>query len=170
MNNPFVKKKPGFPKGISPNPKGRPKGCISKSTAHFLKLKSLAANDYEKAYKLLWEEIENRSSWAFQLYFKDLVPKKLNQETVIIDLGNGALEDQINALRTGLSRFTEHTEESLLNTLKVLSNIKANESLNDQTQIIKESREELLEKVNKISNVIEFIKQNESSEDKIESK
>lgn len=158
MINNSIKRKPGFQKGISPNPSGRPKGALSESTKQYLHLKSLATNDYEKAYKILWEKVEAGESWAHQLFFKDLVPKKLNQPTIFIEPTDETTDTQITSLRKGLAQFTEHTEDTLISSLKALNGIKINETINTQTNAIRDTREELMEKVTNIAKVIDHIK------------
>ena len=154
--------KGNFTKGISGNPNGRPKGTLSEKTIQYLRIKNLAAEDYEKAYKILWEAMEAKEGWAHQLYFKELVPKRLHQSTVFVEPSDDTVESQITSLRKGLAEFTEHTEESLLNALKALNSIKSNEVTANQTSSIIETREELGEKIKAMQEIINYAKSQEN--------
>lgn len=69
-------KKTSFKKGESGNPKGRAKGAITKLKAASLKLREMASEDTDKAYKRLQDHMDLGDQWAFQIYFKELVPFK----------------------------------------------------------------------------------------------
>jgi hypothetical protein len=150
-----------FKKGVGGNPNGRPKGALSATTHKYAKIKNLAVDKYEEAFRLLWEAVEAKEAWAHQLFFKEIMPKKVYQETVSIKPTGGSLEEQIASLREGLAQFTEHTEESVINALKAVSSIKTSENIAEQTATIIESREKLLEKVKDVAKVIDFIKKEE---------
>ena len=160
MDNNVVKRKPGFQKGVVTNPKGRAKGSKSEHTIRAQQVKSLAAEKYEEAFKILWEAVEAKESWAHQLYFKELMPKKLNQLTVFVEKKDGTLEEQLDSLRKGLAEFTEHTEESLINAMKALNSIKANEAIIQNTNVVQASREELSNKIDLIQQLIDAKKSN----------
>lgn len=149
-----------FQKGVCPNPNGRPKGALSEHIKKFMKVKALASEKYEDAFKLLWEAMEAKEGWAHQLYFKELVPRRIHQHTVFVEAKDDSVESQIDSLRKGLAEFTEHTEESLIGALKALSGIKANEIATAQTNVI-ESRESLMEKIKAIETIIKYKEENE---------
>lgn len=148
-----------YKKGVCGNPAGRPKGTMNETTKRYMRIKSLASEDYEKAYRILWEAMEAKEGWAHQLYFKELVPKKLNQPTVFIENLDERLDGQITSLRKGLAQFTEHTEDSLMAALKVLSSIKISESI-DNKEVPRETRESLIEKIEMIGTILEAGKNN----------
>jgi hypothetical protein len=154
-----------FQKGVCPNPNGRPKGSLSEQTKQYMKIKGLAAEKYEDAFRLLWEAMEAKEGWAHQLYFKELVPKRLHQPTVLVEPSDNTVESQITSLRKGLAEFTEHTEESLLNALKALNSIKSNEIVANQTSSIIETREELGEKIKAMQEIINYAKNQKNGND-----
>ena len=65
-----------FKKGESGNPKGRPKGTITKLKAASLKLREKASKDIDSAYKTLQKHMDLGEQWAHQIFFKELVPFK----------------------------------------------------------------------------------------------
>jgi len=142
-------------KGQVLNPNGRPKGSMNEASKSFMAMRSLAAQDYHMAYEVLRQKLQEGESWAHQLYFKELVPKKYKQETVFIEAEDDTLEGQIASLRKGLTQFKEYTEESLRETLKALSSIKLNETIADQANSVMLSREEMLERIDAIQKVID---------------
>ncbi len=108
---------PKFQKGNS----GKPKGAIHKSTNHFLQMKSLAANDYKTAYELLWENMKIGEGWAFQIFFKHLVPKNIHQQTVVVAQEDGI--DRVEAITKALSQFEELTHDEAMNEIRTLKDI-----------------------------------------------
>ncbi len=160
MDNNVVKRPRGFQKGVVTNPEGRRKGELSENTKRFARIKTLAAEKYEEAFRILWEAVEAKESWAHQLYFKELMPKKLNQLTVFVEKKDGTLEEQLDSLRKGLAEFTEHTEESIINAMKALNSIKANEAIIQNTNVVQASREELSSKIDLIQQLIDAKKSN----------
>lgn len=109
-----------FKKGQVANPKGKAKGVLNKSTLRFSKLKSLASDRYEDAFKMLWGSMEIGEGWAFQIYFKELVPKKTFEQKIIIQDQDG--QNRREAIIAALPGFTELTHEEALEELKVFKN------------------------------------------------
>lgn len=108
---------PKFQKGNS----GKPKGAIHKATNHFLKIKNLAANDYKTAYELLWENMKIGEGWAFQIFFKHLVPKNIHQQTVVVAQEDGI--DRVEAITKALSQFEELTHDEAMNEIRTLKGV-----------------------------------------------
>jgi len=150
----------GFQKGEISNPKGKPKGAYNETTKRFIELKQLAANKAEDAFKMLWTAMESGESWAYQIYYKDLysIPKNYNEPTVIIDSTDNSVKGQIIAITKALPQFDEITHDESLNRLKALTNVQTNESIENQTSTIRETRESLMEKIDKIQKVIDYAK------------
>lgn len=143
-------KKTSFKKGESGNPKGRVKGAITKLKAASLKLREMASEDTDKAYKVLMTAVESGEQWAHQIYFKELVPFKkqwLNEISVagvqrtisniddvgkiIAQLSNKLLEEE------NLPREEIHNLIKTLNAIKLAEDfgkLKANpfEKLSDE--------------------------------------
>ena len=66
-------KKYNFKKGVSGNPNGRPKGSFSPLRKQLIELRKRAANDTSEVYEELREKMKSGESWAYQIYFKELV-------------------------------------------------------------------------------------------------
>ena len=127
-----------FKKGQVSNPTGRPKGSANVSTRRFAKIKSLASVDYHKAYEMLWMNMQAGEGWAYQIYFKELVPKKTFTPTILIETKEG--ESRLEALNKGLSKFTELTYEEILNEIKVLIKLSTETDKNDVIHMSEEER------------------------------
>jgi len=141
-----------YSKGTSGNPNGRPKGSLNKSTATFSKIKALACEKYEEAFALLWKAMESGEGWAFNIYFKELLPKRLYEDTVFIDTSKAnTYEEQVDIMRKGLAQFTEFTLEDILSVIKTLGAIKeASHGRDiDDAPMTSEQKEELLFKLDK---------------------
>lgn len=126
--------KHSFKKGEVSNPNGRPKGSMNKLKAASLKLREMASEDTDKAYKVLMTALESGEQWAHQIYFKELVPFKkqwINEISVagvqrtisnvddvgiiIAQLTNRLLEDE------NLPREEIHNLIKTLNSVKLAS-------------------------------------------------
>ena len=121
----------GFKKGNS----GKPKGTIHKATNHFLQMKSLAANDYKAAYELLWKNMKIGEGWAFQIFFKHLVPKNIHQQTAIVTQESGV--SRLEAITKALPQFTELTHDEAMNEIRTFKDI--------ESEVKKEKEENMLE-------------------------
>lgn len=153
-----------FAKGYSANPKGREKGSQNKNTIRTSTIMQLAAQDATKAYAMLWEAMEAKEGWAYQLYFKELIPRKVKQATVLLDTKSSKVEDQISSLNDALVKFDEVTEDEIQGRLKTLTAIKVSDSIDNNTSEIKYSRDNLRGIVDKL-NVLIDIKGDEEKED-----
>lgn len=153
-----------YKKGQSGNPTGKPKGALNKNTINFTKIRHLASNKYEDAFNLLWTAMINMEGWAYQIFFKELVPRKIYQPTTLIETKEG--ESRIESLIKSLSQFTQLTHD------EVLSEIKALNSKNDETdlatiqKIERESEEQLMTKMQNIRETIEFAEWKNSKNNK----
>lgn len=146
--------------------KGRPKGCYNEHKKKFLEIQKLAADDAKAVYNEVRQKMREGESWAYQIYYKELysLPKRFREETIKIDtipveqLSN--INAYINAVTKGLVQFDELTHEEALATLKTLASIKINETLVETAATERQSREELMEKINAIQKVIDYEEKN----------
>lgn len=166
MNKPknkVIKNEKGhFIKGVSANPYGRPKGGANETTRKYMKIKSLAAEKYHEAFKILWECVEAKESWAHQLFFKELVPKTLRQESLILDAVDRSVKGQIVTLTEGLAEFDHVTQEDVMDRLKTLAAIKLTDDIDNSNEAVRENRAQLMEKVEKLDYLIDMKKELEN--------
>jgi len=144
-----------FQKGQVPNPKGRPKGAMSEYRKKFMEMGRLAANDASKVYDEIRAFMESGESWAYQLYVKDLIPKKSFQPVVQVKQEEG--QDRLEAVTAALSGFTELTHEEAMEEIKAFKNVEEKEEIKEQgTSVL-----ELLEgdKIDQIYKWLEEAKQ-----------
>jgi hypothetical protein len=144
-----------YKKGQSGNPTGKPKGALNKNTINFTKIRHLASDKYEDAFNLLWTAMLNMEGWAHQIFFKELVPRKIYQPITSIEMKEG--ESRMETLIKSLSQFKELTHEELLNEIKVLSSKNDEVDAAVQQRIERESEEQLMAKAQNLRETIEFI-------------
>jgi hypothetical protein len=127
-------RKRGFQKGQITNPSGKKKGTTSKKTKEYIKMSNLAANDYEKAYKMLWEAMEAKEGWAYQIFFNKLTPRKKYESTaqVILPKEFTTLDEYLSLFIRGFSQFEEYTQYELLTAIKSLNAVKLTEQFSKQ--------------------------------------
>lgn len=92
------------------NPKGRPKGAISNARKKFNAIVNHASNDALTVYHELRRHMLAGESWAYNIYFKDLIPKKCFEQTVCIDDS----KERAEALKDAINEFTDLTHDQLL--------------------------------------------------------
>lgn len=109
---------------------GRPKGTKNKTTECIRNFKSLAAEKYQEAFDLLWSNMQNGEGWAYQIYFKDIIPKKVHQPTIVIRAKEG--ETRAEAIINALPQFEELTHNEALDEIKVLKGIEEKEEQKDR--------------------------------------
>lgn len=119
-----------FQKGNNANPAGRPKGSVSEYRRKFAEIAKLAANDAKDIYNELRECMRAGESWAYQLYVKDLIPKKSFEPTVLVKMEEG--QPRLEALTTAMYGFTELTHPEALDEIKVLKGIEEKEEQKDR--------------------------------------
>ena len=89
--------------------------------------------------------------WAYQLFIKDIVPKKSFQPVVPVKQEEG--QDRLEAVTSALSGFTELTHEEIIEEVKALKDIKTKEELVQQENIFdvipKELTKQVIEAYNK---------------------
>ncbi|MBM3467769.1 MAG: hypothetical protein FJX70_08090 [Alphaproteobacteria bacterium] len=144
-----------FKKGQSGNPNGRTKGSTSEYRRKFAEIAKLAANDAPVVYQQIRQFMELGESWAFQLYIKDIVPKKSFQPTVQVKTEDG--KTRLEAVTAALSGFTELTHEEAMEEIKAFKNAPEEEEIKEQgTSVL-----ELLEgdKIDQIYKWLEEAKQ-----------
>ena len=90
----------------------------------------LAANDAPKVYDEIRAFMESGESWAYQLYVKDLIPKKAFQPVVQIKQEDG--QNRLEAVTAALSGFTELTHEEAMEEIKTFKHVEEKEELKDQ--------------------------------------
>ena len=149
-----VATKTSFQKGQSGNHKGRPPGTYSEHKKKFIEIQKLAANDAQAAYQEIRVKMKEGEAWAYQIYFKELVPKKFYQTTTLVEFKEG--ESRLETLIKALSDFEELTHEEILNEIKVL-NIKQSELDLIINRKAEQDREEgLMAKVYAINRAIDY--------------
>lgn len=149
-----------FKKGQSGNPNGRTKGSTSEYRRKFAEIAKLAANDAPVVYQQIRQFMELGESWAFQLYIKDIVPKKSFQPTVQVKTEDG--KTRLEAVTAALSGFTELTHEEAMEEIKAFKNAPEEEEIKEQgTSVL-----ELLEG-NKIDQIYKWLE--EAKQKKIDS-
>jgi hypothetical protein len=152
-----------FKPGIVTNPNGRPKGSMNELKKRSLELRKLASQDVDKAYKIIWGALEAKESWAHQIYFKELVPfnkewlGEINTIDIPKELKNAEdLTKCMIAVAEKLANADTMSNDEAHNLVKTLNSIKMSEAM-DQISTIIESRESLMEKVDKIQRVIDYV-------------
>ena len=123
-----------FKAGETGNPNGRPKGAKSSSTREWAKMRKLAVDDYHEAYKELREHMKVGEGWAHNIFFKELVPKKIYTDTILIDLLDNTPEARVAAITTALSQYDELTHDEAMKELTVFSKIKLAENIGKQVK------------------------------------
>lgn len=114
--------------------KGRPKGSLNNTTKNTFQLKKLASERYEEAFSMLWEAMKEKEAWAYNLYFKELVPKKVYGDTIFIERSNNTNKDRLSSIIGQLGEFEELTHEEALNEIKVLGGLKLGGGLQSEDQ------------------------------------
>lgn len=143
-----------FKKGCSGNVTGYKRGTLNQKTQYLQRIKDLAINDYEESYAWLRSAMKEGHSWAFQIYFRDLLPKAQVYPTISVKCdSNMPLGERINMLISAIPM--EYTDESLLSTIKVLGNIKTNEEL---TKLTNQNNMTDMQLLNEIDKVYKFVK------------
>lgn len=145
-------------KGVSGNPKGRPAGKYSAATVKFMKMKVIAADNADKAFKLLWGAMVEGHSWAFQIYFKDLysVPKNFGELTIKLDNTDRTIDGQLKVLSESLPDFEDVTYSEHMERFKMLHHFKSSGLIEKQLEEVKESKASLQEKVALIQKIVDF--------------
>lgn len=123
----------GFKKGEVANPNGRPKGAVNATTIKFAKFKTLASEKYEDAFNILWEAMEAKEGWAHQIFFKELVPKKVHQPTIVVDAKDTTTDGRVESIVKELPSFKELTHDEALNEVRVLKAIEQKEQVTKPT-------------------------------------
>lgn len=145
--------KTAYKKGQSGNPTGKPKGALNKNTINFTKIRHLASDKYEDAFNLLWDAMVNMEGWAYQIFFKELVPRKIYQPITLIETKEG--ESRVESLVKSLSQFTQLTHDEVLSEIKVLNAKNDEIDLAEMQKRERESEEQLMDKMYTIRKVIE---------------
>lgn len=110
-----------FKKGQSGNPKGKVKGTINKSTLRSARFRALASEKYEDAFNILWKNVEDGEAWAHQIFFRELVPKNIHQQTIVVVQEEGV--DRLEAITKALPQFKELTHDEAMNEIRTLKGI-----------------------------------------------
>jgi hypothetical protein len=118
-----------FKEGESGNPNGRPKGSVNATTIKFAKFKALASERYQDAFNILWEAMEAKEGWAHQIFFKELVPKKVHQPTIKVEVEDTTADARAQSIIKELPKFMELTHDEAMNELNVLGRVKVEESI-----------------------------------------
>ena len=118
-----------FKKGQSGNPNGRTKGSTSEYRRKFAEIAKLAANDAKDVYEEIRACMKAGESWAYQLYVKDLIPKKSFEPTVLVKMEEG--ETRVEAITNALPQFEELTHSEALEEIKVLKSMELEDKKNE---------------------------------------
>ena len=118
-----------FKEGESGNPNGRPKGSVNATTIKFAKFKALASERYQDAFNILWEAMDAKEGWAHQIFFKELVPKKVHQPTITVEVEDTTADARAQSIIKELPKFIELTHDEAMNELNVLGRVKVEESI-----------------------------------------
>lgn len=148
-------------KGQVLNPNGRPRGALNEATKNYVRFKHLASEKYQEAFNMLWEAMQAKEGWAFNLYFKDLLPKRLHQPTIFVKTEGKTADDRIAVIIEEMSKFNELTHEEALNEIKVLRT-GSNELDNVYEGHTPDTRAQLMEKIEAIQKVIDYKKTTET--------
>ena len=127
-------KSTSFKKGQSGNPAGKPKGAVSEYRRKFAEIAKMAANDAPVVYQQIRQFMELGESWAFQLYVKDIVPKKAFQPVVQVKTEEG--KTRLEAVTAALSGFAELTHEEAMEEIKAFKNVEEKEELKEQGESV----------------------------------
>jgi hypothetical protein len=130
-----IKNNKGFKKGKSGNPSGRPVGVKSSATKSWAEIKKLAINDYHAAYEELRESMQAGEGWAHNLFFKELVPKKLYTDSILISPEDSTPEARVAAITKGLLAVNELTHTEALEELKAFRKLKEVEGIKNGDSI-----------------------------------
>ncbi|HNQ68363.1 MAG TPA: hypothetical protein PKN32_08285 [Bacteroidales bacterium] len=123
-----------FKKGQVANPNGRTKGAVSEYRRKFAEIAKMAANDAPMVYQQIRQFMELGESWAFQLYIKDIVPKKAFQPVVQVKTEEG--KTRLETVTAALSGFTELTHEEAMEEIKAFKNAPEKEELKEQGESV----------------------------------
>jgi len=135
-----------FKKGQVANPNGRPIGSYSRLRKQLMELRKLAADDVLDMYKSLKEAaITHKESWAYQIYFKELVsvPKEWLNEVNISGVPKEIKSvDDVNsvlaALASKLLNVDSISTDEIHSLIKTLNNIKFTEQFGKQKENVLE--------------------------------
>jgi hypothetical protein len=166
MNNDKVIKddRGKFKKGVCTNPNGRTKGSMNETTKKYMRIRNLAAEKYQEAFRILWECVEAKEAWAHQLFFKELVPKTLRQESIILDSVDRSIKGQIVTLTEGLAEFDHVTQDDMMERLKTLAAVKLSDQIDDNDTVVRSNRAALMDKVDRLEHFIELKKKEDKDE------
>lgn len=170
----IIKRKPGFQKGVVSNPNGRKPGTYPEHKRQFIEVQKIAAGKAPEMFNLLENAIKAGESWAHQIYWKELfsIPKRYLEDKAILptlpDDKTNDLNARITTFVQAIDQFEDFTRDELMTTLKVLTNIKSNEIIGEQTEHIRLSREELGLKIENISAIMKLMEAEKNNETKEE--
>lgn len=142
-----------FKKGISGNPKGKPKGTFSEYKKRFIEIQKLAATDTTLAYNLLREALIAKEPWAFNIYFNRLytVPKNIGEDTVKLNFSEAAnASDYLKILLNSLSDFESYTKDDIIAIIKSISNarlIEVIENMKEEDNVFSKFSDEQIKQI-----------------------
>lgn len=147
-------KKTTFKKGVSGNPKGKPKGAVSLYKKKFMEIRDLASDDAKAVYMEIREKMKAGESWAYQLYVKELIPKKLFEQTIRVK--ETEEKTRVEAVIDALPQFEELTHDEAMNEIRTLTMKTNNDSKEEEKEEVSGTIEEMValvkEKWNKSTN------------------
>ena len=97
-----------WPKGVSGNPAGRPKGSRHKLTEQFL---AALAEDFEANGKIAVEEARSKDPMGYVRTIASLCPKELDVKRPLEDMTDDDLATAIDALRSFIAGSEDSTSD-----------------------------------------------------------
>lgn len=122
------------------------------------RLKMLSMVDYELAYKRLKECMDKGEPWAFQLYFREVLPARMKEDSVYIPTPEtNNIEEYLKTLSESLMSFSHYTKAELVAIVKAFSGIKHAQTEERKVNVFANLPDEY------ISSLVDIIKSNDNS-------
>lgn len=154
-----------FKPGVSGNPKGKIKGTLNKTTQAYQTVRKLAAENFEEMFRVLLKKGIAGEPWAQKLYYQEFIPKKAKEDIILLNGTDKTVQGQIEALTEALSEFDQVSHDEAIDRLKALAAVKLTEKVEEHNIEAKESRDSLMEKVDKLEYLIDLKRKGEDKEE-----
>lgn len=123
-----------YSQGESGNLDGRKAGSKNHATTACAEMRKLAVDDYNAAYTELRNAMKVGEGWAHSIFFKELIPKKVYTDTILLELMENTPEARVAAITNALSQYDELTHSEAMKELSVFSKIKLVENIGKQAK------------------------------------